>query len=169
LASWDSEFTAFAAARGPALYRYAYLLCGNGATAQDLTQSALARMYVAWPRLKRRGELDGYVRTVLTRAYVDERRKPWRREDPHAELSLGTVDPYGQVDERDRLMQALAALPRRQRAVVVLRIWHDLSVEQTAEALDVSVGTIKSQLARGLDHLRQTLAEPDEHPEEATR
>ncbi|HEU0130141.1 MAG TPA: SigE family RNA polymerase sigma factor [Mycobacteriales bacterium] len=159
----DEEFTAFAAAATPALLRTAYLLCLDRALAEDLTQTALARLYVAWPRLARRGELHGYARQVVVRAFVDERRRPWRRERATADLpDHAGAEPYGDVDERDRLRRAVATLPRRQRAVVVLRVWDDLSVAQTATALGISEGAVKSQLSRALDALRATLADTTE-------
>jgi RNA polymerase sigma-70 factor (sigma-E family) len=156
--AWEDEFTAFAAASTPALLRSAYLLCLDRGLAEDLVQTALAKLYVAWPRLVRHGALHGYAKQVVVRAFLDERRRPWRREHPAAELPEGGADPYGAVDERDRLRRAVATLPPRQRAVVVLRVWEDLSVAETAAALGISEGAVKSQLSRAVDALRAGLA-----------
>ncbi len=156
--AWEEEFTAFAAASTPALLRSAYLLCLDRGLAEDLVQTALAKLYVAWPRLVRHGALHGYAKQVVVRAFLDERRRPWRREHPAAELPEGGADPYGAVDERDRLRRAVATLPPRQRAVVVLRVWEDLSVAETAAALGISEGAVKSQLSRAVDALRAGLA-----------
>ena len=153
----DEEFTAFAAAASPALVRSAYLLCLDRALADDLVQTALAKMYVAWPRLVRTGQLHAYAKQVVVRAFLDERRRPWRREHATAALPDHGADPYAAVDERDRLRRAVAALPPRQRAVVVLRVWEELSVAETAAALGISEGGVKSQLARALDRLRATM------------
>lgn len=154
---WDAEFEAFAMTRSRPLLRSAYLLCGDRTTAEDLVQTALTRLYVAWPRLKRRDELDGYARTVVARAFVDETRRPWRRERPMAQLPV-MATPKDDADEAARnvaMLDLLRALPPRQRAVVLLRVWEDLSVEQTAEALNISAGTVKSQLSKALETLRR--------------
>jgi RNA polymerase sigma factor (sigma-70 family) len=104
------------------------------------------------------------VRRTLVRVFLDERRRPWRRERPTAEfVDLDPGAPAGtdRVDDRLILRRALAAVPARQRAVVVLRFWEDLSVEETAELLGISAGTVKSQAARGLATLRRRLSVPD--------
>ncbi len=150
----DDEFTAFAAATSPALLRSAYLLCLDRALAEDLVQTALARLFVAWPRLARRGELHGYAKQVVVRAFLDERRRPWRREQPVVAVPETGVDPYVGVDEHDRLRRAVGTLPPRQRAVVVLRVWEELSVADTAALLGISEGGVKSQLSRALGSLR---------------
>ena len=154
---WDADFEAFAVTRSRPLLRSAYLLCGDQAMAEDLVQTALARLYSAWPRLKRRDELDGYARTIVARAFVDETRRPWRRERPVAQLP-GVTSPGDDAEAtagRIAMLDALRSLPPRQRAVVLLRVWEDLSVEQTAEALSISAGTVKSQLSKALETLRR--------------
>ena len=105
--------------------------------------------------------MDGYVRTLLVRTYLDEERRRWRREQPSAELADGVrADPSADTDQRLDLSAALATLPARQRAAVVLRCWEDLSIAQVARVLDCSEGTVKSQTSRGLAALRARLAAP---------
>jgi RNA polymerase sigma-70 factor (sigma-E family) len=162
--SRDQEFGDYYAARGAAFRVTAYLLCGDWHLADDLTQTAFIKLYLAWPRLQRKEPIDRYVRRILVRAFLDERRRPWRREQPTAEfVDLAPGAPAGtdRVDDRLILRRALAAVPARQRAVVVLRFWEDLSVEETAELLGISTGTVKSQAARGLGTLRRLLGVPD--------
>lgn len=157
-AEQEREFTEYVAGRSAALGRTAHLLCGDWHRAEDLVQSVLIRLYAVWPRLRDRGALDAYVRRMLVRAYLNERRRPWRREDVHAEPpEVESVSDYGTVENRMVLIEALAALPPRQRAVVVLRYWDDYSLEETAASLGCAVGTVKSQAARGLATLRAHL------------
>jgi RNA polymerase sigma-70 factor (sigma-E family) len=154
----DSEFTAYYVARGRTMRNTAYLLCGDWHLAEDLTQTAFAKLYRVWGRVQRRDALDAYVRRVLLRAFLDERRKPWRREHS-VEPGSAVLDPAQETvgGHEVELREALAAVPPRQRAVLVLRFWADLSVEQTAEALGCSTGNVKSQTARGLATLREAL------------
>ncbi|WP_155369764.1 SigE family RNA polymerase sigma factor [Catellatospora vulcania] len=154
----DGEFTAYCAARSETLRNTAYLLCGDWHLAHDLTQTALIKLYLAWSRVNRHGALDAYARQVLVRVFLDERRRPWRRErgvaDP-AVFDRPAHDPA--IAERLAVRAALAEVPPRQRAALVLRFWLDLSVDQAAEALRCSPGTVKSQTARGLATLRAAL------------
>ncbi|MEU4219362.1 SigE family RNA polymerase sigma factor [Actinoplanes sp. NPDC026623] len=153
----DIELHAFVEARYLHLRRTAYLLCGDWHRAEDLVQTALARVVVA-ARRRAIDNLDAYARTVLTRVYLDYRRRhPWRRERPLAE------PPEQPATDGDRalsltVLAALRALPPRQRAAVVLRYWEDRSTEETAEALGVAAGTVKSQCAKALATLRGSLA-----------
>ncbi|MEP7053847.1 MAG: SigE family RNA polymerase sigma factor [Actinomycetota bacterium] len=153
----EAEFRDYARARIVPLRRTAYLLCGDWHLADDLVQTTLTKLYVAWRRVNRREAVDGYTRQILVRSYLSERRRPWRREHPTAVLperaELGREGP----GERERLMSALARVPPRQRAVLVLRYWDDNSVATTAELLGCSEGTVKSQAARGLAALRGVL------------
>jgi RNA polymerase sigma-70 factor (sigma-E family) len=157
----DAEFSAYAAARMRLLRRSAYLLCGDWHRAEDLTQVALTKVYVAWPRVRRADNVDGYVRTVLVRAFLDEERRQWKRERP-SDLLVERAGPdrHAEVDARVDLVRALATLPARQRAAVVLRCWHDLPVAEVARTLDCSEGTVKSQTSRGLAALRARLGGP---------
>lgn len=158
----DAEFEAFATSQAPALRRTAFLLTGDWHRAEDLTQEALTRMFLAWPRLRDVADLSAYSRTVLTRLVID-----WRRKDH--DVPVDQVPERGsQTDEgpelRDELVTALRAMPARQRAVVVLRYWEDLGVAETAQALGCSEGTVKSQAARGLAALRALLPTTQEDP-----
>jgi RNA polymerase sigma-70 factor (sigma-E family) len=167
----DDEFTAYVAARARLLRRSAYLLCGDWHRAEDLTQSALTKVYLAWTRVRRSDNVDGYVRQVLVRTYLDEQRRRWRAERPTGESLDGPgPDPAAASDQRLDLLRALATLPPRQRAAVVLRCWEDLPIAEVARALDCSEGTVKSHTSRGLATLRGALAgQPDGQPEGACR
>jgi RNA polymerase sigma-70 factor (sigma-E family) len=157
----DEEFTAYVAARARLLRRSAYLLCGDWHRAEDLTQSALTKVYLAWPRVRRADNVDGYVRRVLVRTYLDEQRRRWRKEQPTGDwVDTAGPDPTPAADQRLDLLRALAALPPRQRAAVVLRCWEDLPIAEVALTMDCSEGTVKSQTSRGLAELRARLTGP---------
>jgi RNA polymerase sigma-70 factor (sigma-E family) len=155
----DADFGEYYQARGAVVRRAAYLLCGDWHLAEDLAQAAFIKLFLAWPRVDRERGVDAYVHTVLVRTYLDERRRPWRRERPYEAAALPdrvyADDPA--VAEHLAMRAALAGVPPRQRAVLVLRFWLDLSVEQTAEILRCSPGTVKSQSSRGLAALRDVL------------
>ena len=151
------QFRQYVAARSPALLRTAYLLTGNRADAEDLLQTALAKTYLSWERIRDREAVDGYVRRVL----VNTRTSVWRRrrvdEHPTDELpERPGRDATADLDLHDALWTALSGLPRRQRATVVLRYYEDLSEAETAQVLGVSVGTVKSTTSRALQKLRDT-------------
>jgi RNA polymerase sigma-70 factor (sigma-E family) len=152
-----TDFERYAAARAPALRRTAYLLCGDWHRAEDLTQTTLVKLYVAWRRASRADNLDAYARTVLLRCWLDEGRRGRHREVAMAELfgEAAQPGPEDQVGLRDALLDALRRMPDGQRACVVLRFWEDLSVAQTAALLDVTESTVKSQTSRGLRLLRE--------------
>jgi RNA polymerase sigma-70 factor (sigma-E family) len=153
----DDGFVEWATVRRGQLRRTAYLLCGDWATADDLVQETLVRIYPKWRRLAA-GNPDAYARRTLTSAFIDDRRRPWRRESSSEvvpETAYDDVLPSG-----TGLLDALRGVPARQRAVLVLRFWEDLSVEQTVEILGCTSGNVKSQTARGLARLRELL--PDE-------
>jgi RNA polymerase sigma-70 factor (sigma-E family) len=152
----DDEFAEFAAAAGDRLRRTAYLLCGDWHRASDLTQEALIRVYVAWPRLERGGGLMAYARRAVVSVAVDASRRRSSTEVP-APADEGVAsghDLAARVSDRDALMQALARLPERQRACVVLRYFEDLPVADVAAVLEVAEGTVKSQTSRAIDALR---------------
>ena len=153
---WERDFADYVAARSRLLCTTAYLLCGDWHRAEDLTQTALTKLYVAWRRIDRRESVDAYARKVLVRAMLDEHRRPWRREHAVAELPE-QPGPADRADERVDLLAALARLPGRQRAVVVLRYWSDLGIAETAAVLGVTEGTVKSSASRGLTALRGAL------------
>jgi RNA polymerase sigma-70 factor (sigma-E family) len=149
-------FEEYVAARGRALWRTAWLLTGDAHRAEDLVQTALARCWSHWDRIARDGAVDGYVRRVLVTTWTDWRRRRWSGEVPTEHLP----DPPARgsdpalADLRHDVLVALAALPRGQRAVVVLRFYDDLTEVETAAALGITVGTVKSQTARALTALR---------------
>lgn len=155
---WAEErgFRDFVVARQGALLRRAWLLTGDWASAEDLVQSALLRVWPRWGRVTASGQEDAYVRRVMLNLYLSGRRRRWTREAPTAQLPEPVaVDGYGDVDVRVVLIRAVAALPPRQRAVIVLRFVEDLSELQTAHALGCAPGTIKSQTSKALATLRQ--------------
>jgi RNA polymerase sigma-70 factor (sigma-E family) len=141
------------------LRRTAYLLCGDWHRAEDLAQTALAKLYVAWPRIHRDGQVDAYARKIVVRAAIDDSRRWFRR----TETAMGAVPDtlpaaVPGVDDAIDVRRALAELPPGQRAAVILRYWEDLPVAETAELLGCSEGTVKSQAAKGLATLRRLLA-----------
>ncbi|MDO8107231.1 SigE family RNA polymerase sigma factor [Isoptericola sp. b441] len=153
-------FADFVAERSPALVRSAWLLTGNEASAQDLVQVALAKTWERWDRVTRKDAPEAYVRRVMMSTFLTWRRRRWHGELPAAELpdrpphGATSPDMFAAVDLRASMLDALRTLPRRQRAVVVLRYLDDLTEAQTAQALGCSVGTVKSQSAKALASLR---------------
>ncbi|MDQ1702936.1 MAG: hypothetical protein QOF57_2188 [Frankiaceae bacterium] len=156
----EEQFGEYVDARLPALRRTAYFLCGDWHRAEDLAQTTLIRMYRAWPRLNAREAVDSYARQVLVRAFLDERRRPWRRERATSEVPERAAAAGTSYEVRDELLAALALLPAQQRAAVVLRYWDDMSVDDTALVLGLGTGTVKSYCARGLSRLRELLPHP---------
>jgi RNA polymerase sigma-70 factor (sigma-E family) len=155
------QFTTYVRARGPALLRTARSLTPNPSDAEDLLQTALAATFVAWERITDHRAVDGYVRRTL----VNTRTSQWRKRRID-EFSTGDLpEPRGpeaaqpdaaeQQAQRDAVLRAISRLPARQRAMVVLRYYEDMSEAQTAEALGVSVGTVKSAVSRALGKLRE--------------
>jgi RNA polymerase sigma-70 factor (sigma-E family) len=152
-------FDAYVRAHAQALCRSAFLLTGDRHLAEDLVQAALAKTALRWDHVVSQGDPAPYVRTVIVRTAIAWSRRRWRREVPTSPLpERPTADQGGSVDQGD-LHHALLRLPARQRAVLVLRYYEDLSVADTAQAMRCSVGTIKSQTAKGLAHLRAVLAD----------
>jgi RNA polymerase sigma-70 factor (sigma-E family) len=148
------EFDGFVAARSAALLRTAFLLTGDWALAEDLLQTALAKSWFAWKRIE--GPPEAYVRKVISTTYVTWWRRRWRAEYPTESLpDAGAPAGTGSVEDRDLLWRVLGTLPRRQRAVVVLRYYEDLSEEETAAALGITRGTVKSTASRALAALRR--------------
>ena len=157
-------FAEFVALRRDTWVRAACLLTGDMHTAEDLVQTALIRVWPRWKRVSARGDADAYVRTVLTNVFLTSvRKRRWREvtTDPHDAGLLnqvpGTAAPSDEVDERLRLVHVLAGLAPRQRAVIVLRYYLDLSEAETATTLGCSVGTVKSQAAKGAAKLRNSI------------
>ncbi len=154
----EETFSAFVAARMPALLRTAYFLTGDPYRAEDLVQTALAKSFLVWTRIHN-GNPEAYVRRVMVTSHTD-----WWRRRPWLELSTASTpdrvtdgDAYGEHAQRDQVMRALRTLSARQRVVVVLRFYEQLSEQETAEAMGCSVGTVKSTLARALRKLRPLL------------
>ncbi|MGN9907447.1 SigE family RNA polymerase sigma factor [Phytohabitans sp. LJ34] len=162
-------FREFATARMASLRSLAYVTCGDWYAAEDAVANALARLYPRWGRLERP---DLYAQTMVFRAAIDETRRPWwRRERPAGDVlpDVPRPDPAESTDERLRVRAALMTVPPRQRAVLFLRYFQDLSVDETAEVLGCSGGTVKSQTQHGLARLRAVLGvdriELDEPPD----
>jgi RNA polymerase sigma-70 factor (sigma-E family) len=149
-------FREFVATRSAAMLQSAWLLTGQQATAQDLLQTALAKTYARWQRLDRQDAAESYVRRVMVTTFVSWSRRRWTAEHPTADLPerAASRDAYADADLRADVARALAALPRRQRAVVVLRYFDDLTEAQAAAAMNCSIGTVKSQTAKALAKLR---------------
>jgi RNA polymerase sigma-70 factor (sigma-E family) len=152
------RFDEFAASSATRLCRAAYLLVGDHHLAEDLTQDVLARVYVAWPRIT--GDPYGYAYRAMGNAAANQRRWIGRHPEtpvPDTSRDQAVPDAADGIVAHADLMAALGQLPARQRAVVVLRYFLDLTEADTAQALDISVGTVKSQHARAVEHLRDLL------------
>ncbi len=153
----DDEFTRFVTARLGPLRRVAYLLCQDWQRADDLVQTAITRLYVRWDRARKMEHPDAYARTILVREFLGEQRSGWGRRVLVGAPIPDTAGPAHDSDATLDLRAALASLPPRQRATIVLRYYCDLNVEQTAQLLNCSPGTVKSQTAKALDALRSRL------------
>jgi RNA polymerase sigma-70 factor (sigma-E family) len=165
----DEEFTAYLHARQPALLRTAYLLTGDRHQAEDVLQTSLAKLYLAWDRVQDRDSVDAYVRRIMVNEHHSLWRRAWKRRE-HPTDSVPEDRPHQDVyDEgsHDALWELVQSLPRKARAVVVLRYYEQLSEAETADALGISVGTVKSQASRALATLRERVpAELDPREEE---
>ena len=157
------EFDEFVLVRSPRLLRSAYLLTRDWATAEDLLQTALTRAWFVWRRMK--GDPEPYVRRILYNTYASWWRRRWNGEQPVSTVpeERAQLDSQTEVVERDEVWRALGRLPKRQRAVIVLRYFEDLSEADIAQTLEISVGTVKSQAAKALARLRldETLSPAD--------
>ncbi|MET8410441.1 SigE family RNA polymerase sigma factor [Streptomyces sp. NPDC005195] len=153
------SFEEFVAARGDRLYRAAWLLTGDAHAAEDLLQTVLARVWPKWSRIARDNP-EAYTRRALVNTHASRWRRRWRGEIPTQEPPDVTLvrDVFAEVDLEQSLAGAIRQLPPRQRAVVVLRYFEDLSVEETARLLGCRPGTVKSQAAKALRILRRHLA-----------
>ena len=158
------DFSAFVVSRWPGLVRLAFGLTGDRWAAEDIAQVTLARAYVAWRRVRRADDPDAYLRRILINASNRRFRRHRVAEQPGDPPETAVEGPADLVGERAALLAALRQLPTRQRAVVVLRYWEDLSDTQIAAALGCSPGTVRSQLSRALAKLRESpvLVEGDE-------
>lgn len=157
----EEVFEDYVLSRKAALLRTAFLLCGDLTTAEDIVQDTLAKLYLSWHRVHRRESLDGYVRRIL----VNEQRSLWRRGWKRREFATDEPpddrhhDSLPEPDLERRLWDLVSALPPRQRAVVVLRYYEDLSEQEIAATLGVTVGTVKSQASKALNQLRGRVEE----------
>ncbi|MFI5937837.1 SigE family RNA polymerase sigma factor [Actinoplanes sp. NPDC051494] len=155
----DEQFHQFVLARRGELVRTATLLtAGDAHLAEDLVQSTLTKLYVAWPAVRRADNPDAYVRRTLVNALIDERRRLWwKRERPVAQLPDRAGADTGGEHLGEGMRAALKDLPPKMRAALVFRYLYDLDIQDTADALGCSPGTVKSQTARALDRLRSVL------------
>lgn len=163
-ASADEEFDGFMRGRWPAMVRLAYALTGDAGHAEDLAQAAFARAYASWGRVRRAGDPDAYVRRIVINTHRSRLRKHRVAEELRGDLTdtpSSTARQPGLEDNGSALLDALSRLGPRQRAVVVLRYWLDLSEAETAATLNCSVGTVKSQASRALATLRKNAAVRD--------
>ncbi|RKS69234.1 RNA polymerase sigma-70 factor (sigma-E family) [Motilibacter peucedani] len=146
--------------RSAALLRTAYLLTGDRHLAEDLLQSALTKTFQRWSTLRDEAAGEAYVRKVMVSIYTRWWQRKWNGERPTAELpDVELLDPYGAADEREYVRRLLTSLPRRQRAVIVLRFYEDMSEKDIAEALEISTGTVKSTASAAMTRLRTMIAE----------
>lgn len=164
----EAGFRQWASLRAAGLRRKAYLLCGDWHAADDLVQDTLISVYTSWPRVARGSNIDGYASRVLVHKFIDDKRRPWRRQFVTSEVPDHTdqaaTAAFEDVEQKDGpLAQALTQLPAQQRAVIVLRFTDDLTVDEIARVLDLPAGTVKSRLSRAIDSLRTQL-ELDEAP-----
>ena len=149
-------FREYVAARQGSLLGTAWLLTGDWQQAEDLVQTALAKVWPRWERVTAKGDPDAYVRRAVVTSFLTWRRRRWHAERPVAEVpeGLDSTAAYDAADLRIAFAALLPSLPPRQRAVLVLRFYDDLSVEQVASVLGCSVGTVKSQTSKALAKLR---------------
>ena len=161
----EAAFAEFVTREWSRLVRVGFLLTGDVGRAEDLVQQALVKVHRHWPRVHRDGSPYAYTRAAL----VNESTSWWRRKrvaeilgDLPAIADRSPKDAYAGVDNRDELVRVLHGLPPRMRAVIVLRFYDDLSEAETAHALGISIGSVKSQTSRGLDRMREAITEASE-------
>ena len=152
-ATRDAEFSAFVVAAQKPLVRMAYALTGDPSSARDLVQEALLKTYLAWGRIDTDNAL-AYTRRILVNQRIDTWRRTRKETATHTLPESAIDDASGTVDHRDQLVRLLATLPEQQRKVVVLRHYGDLSEADVADALGISIGSVKSACSRGLAALR---------------
>ncbi len=153
----EADYTAYVHGHITTLRRLAYHLSGDEHDAADLVQETITKLYVRWSRLRSVDNLDAYVHRMLVRVFLDSRRRGWLKVLLGASPPERAAPPGPQVEEREVVRAALAQIPPRQRAVLVLRYLHDKPVVEVAVALGCSEGTVKSQAAHGLTALRRVL------------
>ena len=160
----DEDFTAYVQTRLAWLRRVGYLLCQDWQQADDLVQTAITSLYVHWRRARTMENTDGYARTILVRAFLSEQRGGWARRVTLTGQLPDVPGPAPDADDAIDVRGALAALPPRQRATLVLRFYCDLNVDQSARVLGCSTGTVKSQTAKALAGLRRALGSDETAP-----
>jgi len=153
----DGEYSAYVQGRLSALRRAAYLLSGDAHQADDIVQETLTKLYVRWPRIHQVDNIDAYVNTMLIRVFLDDRRRGWWRVALPGWLPEPAPSVTGPSEDPHVVRAALAQLPPRQQAVLVLRFLCDQPVKDVAQLLHCSEGTVKSQTAHGLTRLRKLL------------
>lgn len=152
----DHEFAGFVDGRFTALQRFGYLLTGEWHLAEDLVQTSLTKVWFHRNSLRSSKALESYTRTVMVNTSTQWWRRKWRGETPTEQLPEPHArEQYGAVDDRDLLLRALAELPRRTRAALVLRYFEDLPEAEIAHIMGCSIGTVKSTVSRGLAKLRE--------------
>jgi RNA polymerase sigma-70 factor (sigma-E family) len=157
----DADFTAYLEARQARLLRTAYLLTGDQHQAEDLLQTSLAKLYLAWDRVRDRESVDAYVRRIMVNENNSLWRRGWRRRELTTDVVPETAAFHDSYDEGTgaAVWAVVQTLPRKARAVVVLRYYEQLTEAETAEVLGISVGTVKSQCSRALATLRERIGE----------
>ncbi len=161
----DAEFTAYLHARQPSLLRTAYLLTGDRQTAEDVLQTSLAKLYLAWDRVRDRDSVDAYLRRIMVNENNSLWRRGWKRREHVTEVLPEGAPHHDEYDEgrSAALWDVVRSLPPKARAVVVLRYYEQLSEAETADVLGISVGTVKSQCSRAIGSLRERVP-ADLHP-----
>lgn len=161
----DADFSAWMAARQSALHRTAYLLAGDHHTADDLVATTLAKVYLAWDKVERRESIDGYARRVLVNEHNSLWRRPWKKREVARDELPDHDAVHDTYDEGlgTALWELVQKLPRKQRAVIVLRYYEGLSEAEIADVLGISAGTVKSQASRAMATLRTHAADSGIH------
>ncbi|GID95562.1 SigE family RNA polymerase sigma factor [Amorphoplanes digitatis] len=155
----DAEYLAYVNGRVTALRRFAFLLCGDGHQTDDLLQETFTKLYARWPRICRVENVDAYVHTMIVRSFLDEKRRGWWRVGLFDSApDRPTPEPAG-FEEQTVVRAALSQVPPRQQAVLVLRFLCDKPVDEVAQILGCSPGTVKSQTSHGLNKLRRILGD----------
>jgi RNA polymerase sigma-70 factor (sigma-E family) len=155
----DTEYLAYVHGRIPGLRRVAYLLSGDEHQADDLVQETITKLYARWGKVSRVENLDAYTHTMVVRAFLDDRRRGWWRVHFFGSAPERPVPASGAAEDRTVIRAALARIPPRQQAVLVLRFLCDLPVAEVATILGCSEGTVKSQTSHGLTALRRILGD----------
>ena len=154
----DQDFAEFVAARWTALSRLAYLLTASPTGGEDLLQTSLEKAYVRWARISGMEHAEAYVRRMIVNTYVSGRRRAWVHEEPHDRMPDCATSAEGALLDRALLWPLVCALPARQRAVIVLRYYEDMSEADIATSLGCAPGTVKSQSSAAMKALRRALA-----------